>query len=303
MDIKYLDTFLKVCELKSFTLAAERLGLTQPGVSKQMQRIEAELNTPLFCRDDHGLSLTDAGRHLHQTARLLVSEWALLQNRVHQFDGPLQGTLRIGASSIPTKHFLPRILPAFHNDCPAVQVVVRSHDSEQVLDLLQKGDIDVALLGSKPESAEIASIRIAADRLVIVANPDHCSTSTWHSCPFILRESGSGTRRAAEEALRDMGVSPEGLSSTLQTNDTSLMLRMVASGLGLAIVSNLDASDAVASGQVQVVHELTTARYFHIAYPRAEEYTPLLQAFLHTATLHMAHSMDSAYAPPLARSP
>lgn len=294
MDIKYLDTFLKVCELKSFTLTAERLGLTQPGVSKQIQRMEAELNTTLFCREDHELALTEAGRRLYQTARLLVSEWALLQNRLHQFDGPIQGALRIGASSIPTRHFLPRILPAFHNDCPAVQVAVHSHDSEQVLELLQKGDVDVAILGSKPESSEIESVRIAADRLVIVANPAYCSDSEWHSCPFILRESGSGTRRAAEEALRDMGVFPEGISYTLLTNDTSLMLRMVESGLGLAVVSNLDAKDAVASGRVQIVHELTARRRFYVAYPRAEENTPLLQAFLRAATLQMKQSQDSA---------
>ncbi len=293
MDIKYLDTFLKVCELKSFTLAAERLGLTQPGVSKQMQRLEAELHTTLFCREDHELALTDAGRRLYQTARLLVSEWALLQNRLHQLDGPIQGVLRIGASSIPTKHFLPRILPAFHNDCPAVQVVVHSHDSGQVLELLQKGDVDVAILGSKPESAEIASVRIAADRLVIVANPAYCRTAEWRSCPFILRESGSGTRRAAEEALRDMGVFPEGISYTLLTNDTSLMLRMVESGLGLAVVSNLDAKDAVASGHVQIVHELPTGRRFYVAYPRAEENTPLLQAFLRTVASQMEQSQNS----------
>lgn len=294
MDIKYLDTFLKVCELKSFTLAAERLGLTQPGVSKQMQRLEAELNTGLFCREDHELALTEAGRHLYQTARLFVSEWSLLQNRLHQFDGPIQGTLRIGASSIPTKHFLPRILPAFHSDCPAVQVVVRSHDSGQVLDLLQKGEVDVALLGSKPESAEIASDRIATDRLVIVAHPAYCGNSEWHNCSFILREHGSGTRRAAEEALRDMGIFPEGISYTLQANDPSLIFRMVQSGLGLAIVSNLDAKDAVASGHVQIVRELTASRDFYVAYPRADQTTSLLQAFLRTVTLQMKQTLNSA---------
>ncbi len=293
MDIKYLDTFLKVCELKSYTLAAERLGLTQPGVSKQMQRIETELGVTIFCRDDHELALTESGRYVYQTAQIFVSEWALLQNRLHQLNGPLHGVLRIGASSIPTKHFLPRILPVFHQDYPFVQVVVHSHDSERVLSLLQKGEIDIAILGSKPESAEISSIRIATDRLVIVANPTYCNQEEWASYPLIWRETGSGTRRAAEEALRDIGISPHGISYTLQANDTSLILRMVRESLGLAVVSNLDAYEAVASGDVHIIHELSASRHFYLAYPRKEKTAVLIQAFSRTAITQMDINQDS----------
>lgn len=287
MEIKYLNTFLKVCEFKSYTLAARKLGLTQPGVSKQMQRMESELGVALFDRGDHGLALTEAGRHLYQTARLFVSEWESLKNRVLPSEGPLQGTLRIGASSIPAKHFLPRILPAFHQGYPAVRVDVHCHDSEQVLEMLQQDGIDAALLGRKPESSEILSVRIAADRLVVVAGPDPCDPESWSQCPLIWREPGSGTRLAAEEALRDAGISPQGISYTFMVNDTSLILRMVRAGLGVALVSNLDAYEAVLSGGVQIVREFGARRDFYLAYPRKGQFSPLVQAFSRTVLTQM----------------
>lgn len=287
MDIRYLETFLQICESRSYTLAAERLGLTQPGVSKQMQRLEAELDVRLFQREDHNLALTEAGRQLHQTARLLVSAWASLQDRLQPVAEHVQGVLRVGSSSIPVRHFLPRILPSFHRDHPAVKVVLESLDSGQTLDLLLKDEIDVAILGSRPDSVEIASERIATDRLVVVAAPEHAAPGAWQDGPFILREPGSGTRRAAEMALRDMGISADAVPVVLQTNDASLILRMVQEGLGLAVVSCLDAQEAVAAGRLRIVHEWTTDRPFYAACLRTHAGAPLVGAFLQTVRAQM----------------
>lgn len=294
MDIKYLDTFVKVTELKSFTLAAERLGLTQPGVSKQIQRLEAEVGASLFRRSDGDLSLTEVGQAVYQTARSVLSDWANLQARCQQYEGPLSGELVIGASSIPGKHFLPQIVAAFTRAYPSVQLQVRIGDSTAIEEALASGNVSIALIGRKPESAALTAHPIGSDRLVIVAPKDFPLESDWRQGKFIFREQGSGTHLAAQAALAAIDVLADGLHAPIHVNDTALILNLVRLGLGMAVLSELDALEAVALGQARIVHAFTEERHFYLTQYREYLTNPLVVAFTQTVYKTLGIEKDAS---------
>lgn len=283
MDIKYLDTFIKVTELKSFTLAAERLHITQPGVSKQIQRLETELGTVLFHRGEADIALTEAGQAVYQSAKILLADWSALQSRSQQYSGQLTGQLTVGASTIPCKHLLSGILQAFYVACPTVEVTVHSDDSSGILAAVESGAIDIALLGSKPSSSDVSFVQIGSDQLVVIGPPSLAADSNWRHMPFILRLPGSGTRLAADEVLRELGILPEGLICPLQTNDIQLILQMVRLGIGLAIVSSLDAAEAIDCGHAKIIQELPVKRNFYLIERRSNEQSLLHRTFVEIA--------------------
>ncbi|MCY0901697.1 MAG: LysR family transcriptional regulator [Firmicutes bacterium] len=279
MDIKYLDAFVNVVDLKSFTLAATRLGISQPGISKQVQRLEAELGTRLIARSDGELLLTEAGQLTYQTARMLLAQWESLQGQCALLSQDVSGRVIIGASTIPGKHYLPAILKRLQVLYPHVHVEVQLDDSEAVLTAVHAGRVDIGLVGAQPESPDLLYWRIGSDQLVIVGSPDLEEGVDWRRLPFVLREPGSGTRRAAETGLREVGVLPESLSCFLQTNDTDLILTLVKTGLGLAILSNQDTSLPLESGDLKLVEVLPAHRDFY-AVQRRDSAHPLREAMV-----------------------
>jgi len=277
MDIKYLDAFVNVVDMKSFTLAATRLGISQPGISKQVQRLEAELGASLIARSDSELVLTEAGQLTYQTARTLLAQWESLQGQCALLAHDVSGRVIIGASTIPGKHYLPAILKRLQDLYPHVHVEVQLDDSQGVLTALHAGRVDIGLVGAQPESPELFYWRIGSDHMVIVGSSDLEEGVDWRRLPFVLREPGSGTRRAGESGLREVGVLPESLSCFLQTNDTDLILTLVKSGLGLAILSNQDTSIPLAQGEIKLIQALPVHRDFY-AVQRRDSAHPLREA-------------------------
>lgn len=283
MDLRYLETFLKVCDLGSFTLAAEALGMSQPGVSKQIQRLEADLCARLLRRDENTVALTELGRQVYQRGRRVLAEWEALVDVCKQMNDSLSGQLRIGASTIPAKHLLPSVIARFHETYPCVELAVCVHDSKQVLEQLQRGAIELAYIGKKPEHPNVDSVAISNDHLVVIAEKGYQSDASWTNSPFVLREVGSGTRIASEHALASMNVALDRIQCAAEVNDTGLMLQLVERGMGLAIVSCLDVKQAIADGRVSVVHEFPPSRQFYMAWRHEAEQRPLIRAFLQLA--------------------
>lgn len=286
MDLKFLETFVKVCDLGSITAAAEALQMTQPGASKQVQRLEATLGVTLFIRGEGGVQLTDAGREAYHRAKAILLEWSQLEAYCQHPSPTLSGELRLAASSIPSKFLLPSRLALFHQVYPAVELVIQVCDSEEGLDLLLKQEVDLACIGMKPTTTEVVAEPFAADRLVVVGPAYNSLESGWREAPFILRESGSGTRRATEQVLTDLGVSIDTLKRAAQVNDADLVLQMVEDGLGVAIVSGLQAEHAMQTGRaIRIVEELPVERRFQMVWLRSRDGQALLQAFVETAGL------------------
>ncbi|MGY4761802.1 selenium metabolism-associated LysR family transcriptional regulator [Paenibacillus caseinilyticus] len=282
--MKYLETFIKVCDLGSYSAAAEAMNISQPGVSKQIGRLQANLGVTLLRREDNGIKLTEAGREVYLSGKNILAIWNKLSDACHTVSSQLSGLLRIGASTIPSKHLLPKLLMQVNSTYPHVELSVNVADSQHVLDSLYRGSTDIAYVGTKPEHPEAHYIPMAADKLVVISNRPEWSDRDLQDCPFILREAGSGTRTAFEQAVSAMGVMPDRVKCAAEVSDTGLIIQLVEAGMGLAVVSRLDVESLIQQGRIKVVYELPAERQFYLVFMRDSSSQALIKAFVQLAT-------------------
>jgi len=150
MDTQNLKAFLLVAETGSFSLAAEKLHLTQPAVSKRIALLEEQLGTGLFDRIGRNISLTEAGNALLPHARAVQLELEAARQSVRDLSGAIAGQLRLATSHHIGLHRLPPVLSAFSKAYPAVQIDIDFMDSEQAYELIMQGKVELAIVTLAP---------------------------------------------------------------------------------------------------------------------------------------------------------
>src|SRR6476661_3477466 len=177
MDTRQLAAFCAVVERKSFSQAAERLGVTQPAVSLQIRSLEQRLGRQLLDRSGRRVEPTEAGRVLYASAqRLLALEEHLLEELQADDEGAVTGTLELGASTGPGGTVVPLLLCEFHEQHPDVRVRLTVSDTQTLVDQVANRDLDVSLelgLQESVRSAVLAGHGIAfISRLAVDADLD-----------------------------------------------------------------------------------------------------------------------------------
>lgn len=257
--LPYLDTFVRVAEMGSFTAAGRAAGLSQAAVSQRIHAIEKILGVSLFDRRGGHVQLTEAGRKLHGYAEQILTLHDQARAEITGRRPPLSGELVLAASSIPGEHFLPGYLAEFRARHPHVQLKVSVTDSEEVLQKVERGQAHLGLIGARPDSPHFEFRCFAGDRLVLVVPADHAwkrrrsvSVKQMIAQPLIVREPGSGSRRRLEEAVAQGGRLNK-LRIAFELGNNEAILESVRRGLGLAIVSDLAARKDADAGWVHVV--------------------------------------------------
>lgn len=174
MDIQNLRAFLLVAESGSFSLAAEKLHLTQPAVSKRVAQLEEELETPLFDRIGRTVRTTEAGDALLPHARAVQREIQAAQQSVRDLAGDVGGRLRLATSHHIGLHRLPPVLSYFSQAYPGVHLDIDFMDSEQAYDLTLRGEVELAVVTLSPDPvAHSVTHAIWADPLDFMAQAGH----------------------------------------------------------------------------------------------------------------------------------
>jgi DNA-binding transcriptional LysR family regulator len=257
LNLHHLRIFARVAELGGFSRAAVALHLSQPAVSKSVRELERQLQTTLFDRSAGAHRLTDAGTALFARARELFAVERLAEEELRRLHGLEGGVLRIGASTTIATYLLPTYLARFREDHPAVVLRMTTANTRDIALALVERRVEVALVEGPVDDPRLSLVAWRNDELVLVAPPDHALTrkrrvmpADLASAPFIARERGSGTRRVAEAALASHGIS---LRIALRLSSTEAIMRAVAAGLGVAIVSRAAIEDQVALGRIVVL--------------------------------------------------
>lgn len=242
LTLHQLQIFAAVVAEGSFSGAARRLGLTQPAVSLQIRGLEEHFGQPLLDRSGRGVRLTEAGQQVYAYATRILALVQDLELAVRGTAATLAGLLRLGCSTAPGECLLPRVLSAFRARFPSVQLNVEVADTAAVLDRLLRRQYDLGLVGGMAHTERLEFIPFAVDELVLIAPRDHPLTrrptvapSEVAREPFVLREEGSGTRAAAEQALQRLGLTQLTIASVLGSSEA--VKQAVAAGVGLAFVS------------------------------------------------------------------
>ncbi len=252
MDFKQLEAFVHVIDNKSFSKTAEQLFLTQPTISAHIASLERELGTKLVVRTTKEVYPTKVGQTLYQYAQDMLSMRRNAIQAVKNFENSMEGSIVIGASTIPAQYFLPQILADFRKEYPTISFHIQSFDSAQVIQKLQDRKIEIGMTGTFIECSKCIYEPMATDRMVVITpNNKRYQAMLGKGFPvqrlvmepFICRERGSGTRRETEYFLREMGVDPAELKIVAEMENTESIKKSVSQGLGISIVSNSAAED------------------------------------------------------------
>jgi LysR family hydrogen peroxide-inducible transcriptional activator len=171
MEFDQLRYFLRVAELANFTRAAEELGISQPALSRSIQRLEGELGQPVFERRGRSLSLTEAGTLLQGRAQQILS--LIDDTKAEICDDGQSGRVRVGAIPTIAPYFLPEILRQFSKEFPKAALIVRENTTDNLLKSCTQGEIDLAILALPVPAKYLEVEELFKEELLLVLPPDH----------------------------------------------------------------------------------------------------------------------------------
>jgi DNA-binding transcriptional LysR family regulator len=285
MNLNHLAIFHAVAQTGSMTLGAERLDISQPAVSKQVQELERALGVHLFDRVGRRIRLSHAGEILAEYARRLFTLAHEAETAMADVRALGRGKLAIGASTTIGSYLLPGVLAEFCRRHPGIELLVQIENTEQVHRRVAAFELDVGLTEGPVEDEELVAEVFHRDELVIIAAPGHrlarqgrVPLSAVREEPFVLREPGSGTRAVEERALARLKLH---VRVAMALGSTEAIKRVVAEGLGLAIVSRLAVDAECDSRRLAVlrVSGLHLERRLHLVRRSGRRDGPALQAF------------------------
>jgi DNA-binding transcriptional LysR family regulator len=245
MNVAELEALKAVAETGSFTRAADRLGMSQPGLSRQIQRLERELGTRLLERRGTGAILTDAGRESMQFAIRTISDFDALVSRFGPDPSALSGVIRIVASSTPAEYLVPALIAEFAQEHTGISVEVLVADSAQVARTLGDRQADIGLSGMPSTSVVYSSIPMARDEVVLAVSTNHrfadqrsITIDQLRDENIIEREGGSGTWQTVVHALSAAGIELPEHRVTMTLGSTQAVVAAVEQNLGVGFVTN-----------------------------------------------------------------
>jgi DNA-binding transcriptional LysR family regulator len=173
MDLLHLEHFLAVVDEGTFTRAAERMNRTQPAISQSIRRLEEEVGAPLFARDVHEITLTEAGRLLADYARRLLGMRDDAIRRVADLRTLKAGTLTIAAHEAAAVYLLPAPLRAYLQRFPDIKVGIQRSRLAEIPRQVMDREVDVGFVKEKPTFHELQTVEVHSDQMVLVAAPQH----------------------------------------------------------------------------------------------------------------------------------
>jgi DNA-binding transcriptional LysR family regulator len=289
MDTRQLAAFCAVIERKSFSQAAEVLGISQPAVSLQIRSLEERLGTQLIDRSGRRVEPTEAGSRLYRGAqRLIALEEQLLEDVAAGDEGPLHGRLELGASSGPGETVLPLLLGEFQREHPDVHVALAVHDTQTIVDLVARRELELGVVGAARRHRGVTFEPFFRDEVILVCPPGHpfagrtITLEELKGEPLILMQEGAGVRQVIEDELRRAGVRLRDLDVRLELGVKESVRIAVRAGYGVAFISRTSVETDLAEGAVAEarVEGLEPAREISLVRATGRRPTRVAEAFV-----------------------
>ena len=255
METRQLAAFCAVVERRSFSQAAEALGVTQPAVSQQVRALEKRLDSQLLDRSGRRVVPTDAGARLYRSAqRLLALEEQLLADFTERGEGPLAGTLEIGASTGPAAIVVPLLLCEFQRANPEVQVRLSVFDTQTVVALVAERELELGIVGAARRRRSVDYEPFFSDEVILVCPSGHpfagrtVDLEELSEAPLILMQEGAGVRQLLEDELRRQGRRLRDLRPSLVLGLQESVRSAVQAGYGATFISRRAVEAELAAG-------------------------------------------------------
>jgi DNA-binding transcriptional LysR family regulator len=295
MDTRQLAAFCAVVEKKSFSQAAERLGVTQPAVSLQIRALEKRLGAQLLDRSGRRVEPTEAGQRLYRNAQRVLAAEAQLLDELTEGER-ITGRFELGASTGPGGSVVPLVLAELARAYPDLSIALTVADTHRIVELVADRALELGVVGFARRHRSVVFEPLFRDEVVLACPPGHrfagktISLDQLREESLILMQEGAGVREAIEDELRAAGVRSRDFDVRLELGLQESVRAAVEAGFGVTFISRSAIEAALAAGTLTEarVRGLEPSRDIFLARAAGRTLTRAAQAFLDLARERLA---------------
>jgi DNA-binding transcriptional LysR family regulator len=285
LSFRQLNVFITVYQLRGYSKAADKLGLTQPAVSSQIRHLEQVLEQPLFEYIGKKLYVTSAGEQVAGFVKSMFADLEDMQSTLSEMTGSVSGILDLAAVST-AQYVVPHLLVGFLRQYPRVRVKLTVVNRSKAISILDENLNDLVIMGMVPEDRLLSIMPFLDNELIPVVPAGHILTGQpivkhedFFLLPMLVREPGSGTRHAVEAFCSEQKIS---INPLMELGSNAAVKHGVLAGLGVAVMPKLSIQLELEKG---ILHQLTMdgfplRRSWNTVYPRNKHLSPVTEAFL-----------------------
>jgi DNA-binding transcriptional LysR family regulator len=284
MEMRQLEYFIAVADEANFTRAAQRVHISQSGVSAQIRQLEHDLGATLIDRSGRTATLTAAGAAALPHARAVLTSAGAVRQAVDAVNGLIRGRLVVGMVTACTVTPLFDALAAFHRAHPGVEITLIEDNSDRLTERVRAGAADLALIGaSGTPPPGLGTLPIISERLVAALPPGHplagrpqVTLADITAYPIVCMPAGTGIRTVLDQACAAQGIQPD---IALQASAPGAVADLAIRGLGIAILSESMAASHDTQLKALVIDDIQTPAVLALIWTATD--SPALRELLH----------------------
>ncbi len=289
MDFEQLRTFIEVSRLRSFSRAAEKLGVTQPAISAQIRTLETEVGARLFDRDGGKVTFTAAGRVFEPFAEHVLSCHAHIGITIAELHRSPRGEVAISANEATSLYILPAVFAAFKKQYTRVALKIVRADRSHILEDVINREVDFGVVSLPVKDARLTIESIHRDEVALVTGPAHplanretVAIAELLEHPLLLPKSGR-QREQIDDFFRAEDVHPR---VAMEVESSELLKRLIGAGLGMGFLPRAVVAGDVALGTLHIcnVEGLRLSRELALVFLKEKTLSRAAHAFLEIAT-------------------
>lgn len=266
INLNQLRAFYFVALHKSYTLAAEKLCISQPAVTAQIKLFETFYDMKLFIRQGRELNLTHVGKILFEKAQRIFTIEDEIETSLTEIKELNQGLLEIGCTKAYAKHIMPSILSVFHRAYPNIRIILEEGSSMAMINSLRDFKNEIIVVAQmNVNDSRIQFVPFSQEEIVVVLSANHPLTRKTEigfpdiaKEPLILKGTGSGTRQKIADLYARHHTIP---NVFMESNNTEFILELIERGEGISFLVKPSVEHKVKEKKI-VMHRLKEERLF-----------------------------------------
>ncbi|MEL6470144.1 MAG: LysR substrate-binding domain-containing protein [Cyanobacteria bacterium J06623_4] len=280
-----LKVFEATARHGSFTRAAEELYLTQPTVSIQVKQLTKAVGLPLFEQIGKRLYLTEAGQKLLDTCQEIFSGLEKFEMSVADLKGMKQGQLKLAVITT-AKYFVPRLLGPFCQRYPGIDISLKVTNHQRLQESMAANEDDLYIISQSPSQPDLKIHPFLENPLIVLAPTGHplakkknIPIEMLNNQPFIMREPGSGTRKAVEKLFSEKDIK---VKVSLELGSNEAIKQAIAGGLGISVLSQHTIISEGTTGEFAIldVQGFPIERHWYVANLAGKQLSVVAETFL-----------------------
>ncbi len=284
-----LKLFCSIVQTGSFSKAAEITGLTQPGVSRQIQTLEDVYNARLLNRQGGTVTLTKAGERLYKYAEEINSHFTIINNKLRSLSSSIDKTIRVGSCHTIGNFVLPEVASNFNKQYSDITIDLSIDDVDDILNTLHERKIDLAFVNGNIKNDNLIVKKLFSDELVLIMLKSHKLSANKNISildimnePFIMNSKCASTKMILENYLSNKGLSINNLRTVLKTGTIESAKRAVKNGMGVSIIPRCAVTKDGDNGKTTSAsfREGKLTNNYSLIYRKNRDYPPVSSKFI-----------------------